>query len=419
MLDHNYIRHNLEEVEAKLLTKGYHLDVHKFSQLDSARKHTQTQLQKLQHLRNSLSRDIGKIKSQGGNPDSLQAEVTSISEKLAALQLQAKEYQQEFEDFLLEMPNIPHISVPVGIDESANQQIRTWGDIPKFSFPPLEHHELACVANHNLDFAGGAKISGSRFVVLRNDIARLHRALAQFMLDFHVNQHGYTEVYPPYLVKSSALYGTGQLPKFIDDQFGTNSDNDLWLIPTAEVPLTNLVRESILDEQKLPLCFVAHTPCFRKEAGSYGRDTKGLIRQHQFDKVELVRIEKPQESYKSLELMLTHAEVVLQKLGLPYRVMLLCSGDMACSASKTYDLEVWLPGQNAYREISSCSITEDFQARRMQARYKSSSNKNEFVHTLNGSGVAVGRALVAVLENYQTEDGNYIIPKVLQPYMER
>lgn len=321
--------------------------------------------------------------------------------------------QQQLQDLMLDMPNLPHASTPIGKDESENVEVRSWGEIPKFSFTPKEHYDLV---PGSMDFDASAKLSGARFVVLNDKLARLQRALTQFMLDLHTQEHGYIEKYLPILVKEEALYGTGQFPKFIEDQYGTA--NDLWLIPTAEVSLANLVREQILDEADLPLKFVTSSPCFRKESGTYGKDTKGMLRQHQFEKVELLQITKPEHSYTALEEITKHAETVLQKLNIPYRIMNLCTGDLGFAATKTYDIEVWLPGQDTYREISSCSNTESFQARRMQARWRNAMTKKpELVHTLNGSGLAVGRTLIAVLENYQQVDGSVKVPNVLLPYM--
>ncbi len=416
MLDIELLRNDVVGVAKKLANRGYKLDIEQFNSFEQKRKVLQVATQEIQQQRNSQSKEIGIAKAQGKDVSAQMQQVSKLGEELVQKEQLLLNLQTQINDMLLAMPNIPHESVPVGADETDNVVVRDWGTIPKFNFTPKEHFDLApCVAG-GMDFDLSVKISGARFVVLSAGVARLQRALAQFMLDLHTQEHGYTEKYVPLLVKADALYGTGQFPKFIDDQFGTA--NDLWLIPTAEVSLTNIVREQILEEKDLPLKFTTHTPCFRKESGTYGKDSKGMIRQHQFEKVELVQIVKPEDSYRALEELLQHAETVLQKLELPYRVLSLCTGDMGFSAAKTYDIEVWLPGQNTYREISSCSNTEAFQARRMQARWRNPNAKRpEPVHTLNGSGLAVGRCLIAVLENYQREDGSIQIPKVLQPYM--
>lgn len=416
MLDIQLLRDDIDQVAKRLATRGYVLDVAKFKQLEQERRVLQTATQDIQQQRNSLSKQIGHAKAQGISADDLLAQVATLGDDLTRKETALSELQANIHNFMLQMPNLPHSSVPVGASEEQNIEVRAWGEIPKFSFTPKEHFDLAADINNGMDFEKSANMSGARFVVLSGEIARLQRALAQFMLDLHTSLHGYVEKYVPYLVKSEALYGTGQFPKFIDDQFGTA--NDLWLIPTAEVSLTNLVREQIIEAAELPLKFVAHTPCFRKESGTYGKDTKGILRQHQFEKVELVHIVRPEDSYAALEELLTHAEKVLQLLKVPYRVLNLCTGDMGFGATKTYDIEVWLPGQNTYREISSCSNTEAFQARRMQARWRNPATKKpEPVHTLNGSGLAVGRTLVAVLENYQRADGSITIPEVLRSYM--
>jgi seryl-tRNA synthetase len=415
MLDLQYVRENLTEVAQKLALRGFNFDVNFFSELDAKRKQLQVATQAVQQQRNSQAKEIGLAKSKGIDITSMLAQVESMGEELSVLEQDLKNVQDEMHNYMLTMPNIAHHSVPVGESEADNKLVRTHGEIRKFDFTPKQHFELN-VEGGILDFNASAKLSGSRFVVMKGKMAALHRALAQFMLDVHTSRHGYTEVYAPLLVKDHCLFGTSQFPKFKDDQFATEGQ-DLWLIPTAEVSLTNLHREEILEYNELPIKYVAHTPCFRKEAGSYGRDTKGIIRQHQFDKVELVQIVDPKHSYTALEDLVSHAEKILQLLKLPYRVMALCTKDMGFGASKTYDLEVWLPGQNAYREISSCSNTESFQARRMQTRIKNSSTKEiQYAHTLNGSGLAVGRTLVAVLENYQTADGDVIIPEVLHKY---
>lgn len=416
MLDIQLLREDINLVAKRLATRGYTLDVARFNDLEQQRKVLQTQTQDVQNKRNTKSKEIGQAKAKGENVDAIMAEVATLAEDLKNKEQALSALQAEIYSLMLEIPNLPDTSVPVGKSEENNVVMRTWGEIPTFDFTPQEHFNLApCLAN-GMNFDTSAKISGSRFVVLSGKIARLQRALAQFMLDLHTNEHGYTEKYVPILVKSEALYGTGQFPKFIDDQFGTA--NDLWLIPTSEASLTNIVREEIIEDVALPLKFVAYTPCFRKESGSYGKDTKGMIRQHQFEKVELVQIVRPQDSQVALEELTQHAETVLQKLALPYRVVSLCSGDISFAATKTYDLEVWLPGQNTYREISSCSNTEAFQARRMQARWRNPvTKKPEPLHTLNGSGLAVGRTLVAVLENYQQADGSILVPEVLRSYM--
>lgn len=416
MLDIQMLRDNIELVAKKLATRGYALDVDKFNDLEQQRKILQVATQDIQQQRNTLSKDIGQSKAKGLPVDDLMAQVAKLGTDLAIKEADLEVLQNQLNDMLWQIPNLPHDSTPIGAGEEDNVEVRTYGSIPKFDFTPREHFDLGANIDNGMDFEASVKISGARFVVLSGKVARLQRALAQFMINLHSVEHGYTEKYVPYLVKSDALYGTGQFPKFIDDQFGTA--NDLWLIPTAEVSLTNIVRDSIIEAPDLPLKFVAHTPCFRKESGTYGKDTKGMIRQHQFEKVELVQIVQPQDSYQALEELLGHAERVLKLLELPYRVLSLCTRDISFSASKTYDLEVWLPGQNCYREISSCSNTEAFQARRMQARWRNpASKKPEPVHTLNGSGLAVGRTLVAVLENYQNADGSIRIPKVLQQYM--
>jgi seryl-tRNA synthetase len=405
------------------------LNVEKFRALEAERKTLQTRTEELQSQRNSLSKQIGMLKSKGESTDQVMADVASIKTELDASALRLDALQSELQDMLLAVPNLPHESVPVGADEHGNVEVRKWsvdGKGPKvFDFEVRDHVDIG--EKLGLDFDIGIKLSGARFTFMRGQIARMHRALAQFMLDTQTQQHGYTECYTPYIVNADTLRGTGQLPKFEGDLFaakkgGQESEEGaesqaLYLIPTSEVTLTNVVRDEILAESDLPMKLTAHTPCFRSEAGSAGRDTRGLIRQHQFDKVEMVQIVHPEKSYEALEEMTGHAEVILQKLGLPYRVMLLCSGDMGFGATKTYDLEVWVPAQGTYREISSCSNCEAFQARRLQARFKNAQGKNELVHTLNGSGLAVGRALVAVLENYQNADGSVTVPEVLRPYM--
>ena len=432
MLDILLLRKDLDAAVARLETRKKpqaFLNVEKFRALEAERKTLQTRTEELQSQRNSLSKQIGMLKSKGESTDQVMADVASIKTELDASALRLDALQAELQDMLLAVPNLPHESVPVGADEHGNVEVRKWsvdGKGPKvFDFEVRDHVDIG--EKLGLDFDIGIKLSGARFTFMRGQIARLHRALAQFMLDTQTQQHGYTECYTPYIVNADTLRGTGQLPKFEGDLFaakkgGQESEEGaenqaLYLIPTSEVTLTNVVRDEILAESDLPMKLTAHTPCFRSEAGSAGRDTRGLIRQHQFDKVEMVQIVHPEKSYEALEEMTGHAEVILQKLGLPYRVMLLCSGDMGFGATKTYDLEVWVPAQGTYREISSCSNCEAFQARRLQARFKNAQGKNELVHTLNGSGLAVGRALVAVLENYQNADGSVTVPEVLRPYM--
>jgi seryl-tRNA synthetase len=432
MLDILLLRKDLDAAVARLETRKKpqaFLNVEKFRALEAERKTLQTRTEELQSQRNSLSKQIGMLKSKGESTDQVMADVASIKTELDASALRLDALQSELQDMLLAVPNLPHESVPVGADEHGNLEVRKWsvdGKGPKvFDFEVRDHVDIG--EKLGLDFDIGIKLSGARFTFMRGQIARMHRALAQFMLDTQTQQHGYTECYTPYIVNADTLRGTGQLPKFEGDLFaakkgGQESEEGaesqaLYLIPTSEVTLTNVVRDEILAESDLPMKLTAHTPCFRSEAGSAGRDTRGLIRQHQFDKVEMVQIVHPEKSYEALEEMTGHAEVILQKLGLPYRVMLLCSGDMGFGATKTYDLEVWVPAQGTYREISSCSNCEAFQARRLQARFKNAQGKNELVHTLNGSGLAVGRALVAVLENFQNADGSVTVPEVLRPYM--
>lgn len=416
MLDTQLLRDDIDSVAKSLASRGFNLDIEKFNALEKERKALQVTTQEIQNKRNVLSKEIGQAKMRGENAEQLMAMVANFAQDLKDKEQALSDLQQKINDMLLQIPNMPHSSVPIGRNEQDNKEVRSFGDIPQFNFPPKEHFDLAPCLAGQMDFEVSAKLSGARFVVLSNGVARLHRALAQFMLDLHTSEHGYIEKYVPFLVKEDCFYGTGQFPKFIDDQFACS--DDLWLIPTSEVSLTNLVRDSIIDDAQLPLKFTTLTPCFRKESGSYGKDTKGMIRQHQFEKVELVQIVRAEDSYPALEELVGHAEKVLQKLKLPYRVMSLCTGDMGFSAAKTYDLEVWLPGQNAYREISSCSNTESFQARRMSARTRNQeTKKTELVHTLNGSGLAVGRTLIAVLENYQQADGSILVPEVLKPYM--
>lgn len=417
MLDPKLLRDHLEETAKRLATRGYVLDVTSLQQLETKRKIIQTQTQELQNQRNQLAKEIGRRKATGAGIDDLLATADSTNKKLATQEAELEQLQQQLQDRILDIPNLPHDSVPVGKSEADNPEIRRWGQPTPFDFPPLDHVDLG--ANLNMmDFAAAAKISGARFVVLHDQLARLQRALIQFMLELHTQEHGYKEVYVPYLVNNKSLLGTGQLPKFKADLFSLAGEPEYSLIPTAEVPVTNLVRDSIIEAEQLPLKFVAYTSCFRSEAGSYGKDTRGMIRNHQFEKVELVQIVSPENSYQALEELTQHAETVLQRLELPYRVVALCTGDMGFAAAKTYDLEVWLPSQNHYREISSCSNFEAFQARRMQARWRNPvTQKPEPVHTLNGSGLAVGRTLVAILENYQDARGRVHIPKALQPFM--
>ncbi|RFC33639.1 MAG: seryl-tRNA synthetase [Candidatus Nitrotoga sp. MKT] len=422
MLDLQVLRSDLDGVAARLATRSYPLDTIRFGQLESARKTIQTRTQELQAKRNATSKQIGMGKAKGEDVSAIMAEVAGLGNELKELEAQLEHIQQDLQAFLSVIPNTPHISVPVGKSEADNVEMRRVGSPPEFDFEVKDHVSVGEDVG-GLDFETAAKISGARFSLLKGPLARLHRALAQFMLDIHTEQHGYTEVYVPYLVNADSMRGTGQLPKFEEDlfrvprQLGEEGEQNFYLIPTAEVPVTNMVRDSITPLENLPLKFVAHTPCFRSEAGSYGRDTRGMIRQHQFDKVELVQIVHPEHSYDALEQLLAHAETILQKLALPYRVMKLCSGDMGFSAAMTYDIEVWLPAQNAYREISSCSNFEAFQARRMQARFRNEQGKPELLHTVNGSGLAVGRTLVAILENYQQADGSVVVPEVLRPYV--
>ena len=430
MLDINLLRKDLDQVVARLQTRKNpqpYLDVDAFRALEAERKTIQTRTEELQARRNQLSKQVGQLKGKGDHAgaEAVMAEVAGIKQELEHSAARLEQIQTDMAAMLPGIPNLPHASVPVGPDESANVELRRWGTPRTFDFPVKDHVDLG--APLGLDFETATKLTGARFSVMRGQIARLHRALAQFMLDLQTTEHGYTECYVPYIVNADSLCGTGQLPKFEADLFAARKggqesedhpDNTpLYLIPTAEVPLTNTVRGEILAEADLPIRLTAHSPCFRSEAGSYGRDTRGLIRQHQFDKVEMVQIVHPDHSYEALEDMTSHAEAVLQKLGLPYRVIVLCTGDMGFGSARTHDLEVWVPAQNTYREISSVSNCEAFQARRMQTRFKNAQGKNEFVHTLNGSGLAVGRCLVAVLENYQRADGSIEVPEALRPYM--
>lgn len=414
MLDAQLFRQNLAELAEKLATRGFSLPVERLADLESRRKACQTATQELQAERNSRSKAIGKAKAAGEDVAAIMAGVAELGESLKAKEAELDQIQSELLEIVAGVPNLPHDSVPVGRSEEDNQEIRRWGEPRAFAFEPKDHVDVGA-RDRFLDFDEAAKITGSRFAVLRGPMARLHRALIQFMLDTHTIEHGYTELYVPYLVNADSLFGTGQLPKFEEDLFKVEPQG-YYLIPTAEVPVTNLARDRIFEADQLPLKFVAHTPCFRSEAGSYGKDTRGMIRQHQFEKVELVQMVHPEKSHATLEELTGHAETILQRLELPYRVMNLCTGDIGFSAVKTHDLEVWLPGQQKYREISSCSNFEAFQARRMKARFRDG-KKPALLHTLNGSGLAVGRALVAILENYQDEAGRVAIPAALQPYL--
>jgi seryl-tRNA synthetase len=428
MLDPQLLRKDLESVKTRLATRKFELDTALFMQLESERKQLQGRTEELQAKRNTLAKAIGMKKGKGENADAELAESIGVNKELEGSATRLNALQVQIQDFLLGIPNLPDDSVPAGKTADENKEIKVWGKPTHFEFTPKDHVDLGTPIG--LDFDSATKISGARFVVLKGNAAKLHRALAQFMLDIHTVQHGYQEIYAPYIVNADSMRGTGQLPKFEADLFkvprkmgGEHPDDggerieNFYLIPTAEVPVTNLVRNEIINADHLPLKYVAHTPCFRSEAGSYGRDVRGMIRQHQFDKVELVHISKPENSMQALEELTAHAEKILELLELPYRRMLLCTGDMGFGSAKTYDLEVWIPSQNAYREISSCSNMGDFQARRMQARYKVGQNKPELLHTLNGSGLAVGRTGVAILENFQQADGSIKIPKALQPYM--
>ena len=417
MLDPKGLRTDLETVARNLARRGFVLDRGHYERLEGERKRLQVRVESLRHERNERSRGIGRAKAAGEDIEPLRRQVKELGEALTGAEAALQSLQEELNAFLAGMPNLLHGTVPDGADETSNALVSKWGQPPSFDFEPKDHVALG-EGLGLLDFEGAAKLSGSRFSVLRGDLAGLHRALIQFMLDVHIREHGYTECYVPYLVRDDALFGTGQLPKFGEDLFSVDGDRDLRLVPTAEVPLTNLVRDEILAPGQLPMRLTAHTPCFRSEAGSYGQDTRGMIRQHQFEKVELVHVAAPADSDRALEELTGHAEVILQRLELPYRKMTLCAGDTGFSAAKTYDLEVWLPGQNRYREISSCSNCGDFQARRMRARWRNpETGKPELVHTLNGSGVAAGRALIAVMENFQQADGSVIVPEVLRPFM--
>jgi len=416
LLDIQLLRNDLEAVAQRLASRNFVLDTAAFAALEAERKAAQTRTQELQAKRNATSKQIGIAKSKGEDASAILAEVATLGDELKAAEEKLVVIQSQMQSLLLNVPNLPHDSVPVGKSEESNVEVRRVGQPRVFDFEVKDHVDVGNALG--LDFDTGAKLSGARFTLMRGQIAKLHRALAQFMLDTQTEQHGYTECYTPYMVNAETLLGTGQLPKFEEDLFSlAHNDSKLYLIPTSEVTLTNTVRDEIVPLDALPIKLTAHTPCFRSEAGSYGRDTRGMIRQHQFDKVEMVQIVHPDKSYEALEEMVGHAEAILQKLGLPYRVVSLCTGDMGFGAAKTYDLEVWLPAQNTYREISSVSNCEAFQARRMQARYRNEAGKPELLHTLNGSGLAVGRTLVAVLENYQNADGSVTVPEVLRSYI--
>ena len=419
MIDIQQLRTDVEAVAARLATRaGYALDAGRFRPLEARRKELQQQVEGAQASRNRTAKEIGQAKSKGLDVAGLMRDAEGFKSALESSEQELATLQAGLREFLEVIPNLPHESVPTGADAEANVEVRRWGEPRRFDFAAKDHVDVGAGLGM-LDFETAAKLSGARFSVMKGGLARLHRALAQFMLDVHTAEHGYTEVYAPYLVNAASMRGTGQLPKFEDDLFAVphGDGSKLYLIPTAEVPVTNIVRDTILAANELPMKMVCHTPCFRSEAGSYGKDTRGMIRQHQFDKVELVRIEHPSRSYEALEELTGHAESILRKLDLPFRTVVLCTGDMGFSSAKTYDIEVWLPGQQAYREISSCSNFEAFQARRLQARYRNEKGKPELAHTLNGSGLAVGRTLVAVLENYQNADGSVTIPAALRPYM--
>ncbi len=416
MIDPKLLRTNIDVVNAALAKRGVQLDPAEWATLESHRKAIQLKTEQLQAERNQGAKQVGQIKREGGDASELMARMQAVGDEMKAAEAELSALQQEIEQKALNIPNLPHESVPEGNDESGNVEILRWGNPRQFDFDIKDHSDLGEMMG-GLEFDTATKITGSRFSVLKGPLARMQRAVTQFMLDLHTDQHGYTEAYVPFLVNAESLRGTGQLPKFEEDLFKLQGEKEFYLIPTAEVPVTNLVRDEIIDADRLPLKYAAHTPCFRSEAGSYGRDTRGLIRQHQFEKVEMVQIVKAEHSLDALEELTGHAERVLQLLELPYRKVLLCGGDMGFGAIKTYDLEVWVPSQNTYREISSCSNMGDFQARRMSARYRVGEKKTELVHTLNGSGLAVGRTLLAIMENYQQADGSIVVPSVLQPYM--
>ncbi len=423
MLDLQLLRKDLDAIVKQLAQRHFHLDAVTFQALESERKALQTRTEEWQAQRNDYSKQIGMLKARGEDTSAAMSEVAAIGTQLQTATLRLETIRAQIDDFMMRTPNLPDASVPIGADENANVEVRRWGTPRTFDFPVRDHVDVG--EPLGLDFETASKLAGARFAVLRGGLARLHRALSQFMLDTHTQLHGYTEIYVPYMVNTASMQGTGQLPKFAEDLFSIPRKNtskneaaeDFYLIPTAEVPLTNMLRDTIVAAESLPLRYVAHTPCFRSEAGSYGRDTRGLIRQHQFDKVELVQLVRPEESMQTLEQLTMHAEAILQKLELPYRTMLLCTGDMGFASCKTYDIEVWIPAQQTYREISSCSNMGDFQARRMQARFRLPGGKPNLLHTLNGSGLAVGRTLVALLENNQQSDGSVTIPRALQPYL--
>ena len=417
MLDPRLYRSDIEETARRLARRGFELDVETIGRLESERKELQVRTQELQRERNASAKAIGQAKARGEDAQPLLAAVADLGDQLKAAESRLKDVQGELQDLMLAVPNIPDDSVPDGKDEADNVEVRHWGEPPRFDFQPKDHVDLGAALGL-MDFEAAAKIAGSRFALMKGPLARLHRALIQFMLNLHSGEHGYAEVYVPYLVNADSLRGTGQLPKFEEDLFALKGEHTYYLIPTAEVPVTNIARDEILQAESLPLKFACHTPCFRSEAGAYGKDTRGMIRQHQFEKVELVQIVHPERSFETLEELTGHAEQVLQRLGLAYRVVNLCAGDIGFSSAKTYDLEVWLPGQQRYREISSCSNFLDFQARRLQARWRNpETGKPELVHTINGSGLAVGRALVAIMENYQDAEGRIHVPEALHPYM--
>jgi len=417
MLDIKLLRNDLEAVAKELAKRGFKLDTKAFQSLEDKRKTLQTATQDLQNERNTRSKLIGQAKAKGEDIQPLLAEVADLGDKLKSAEHELSALQAEIDEIVMGLPNLLDASVPEGKTEEDNIEVSKWGEPPSFDFDVKDHVDLGA-KDGLMDFEAASKITGSRFVVMRDGMARMHRALIQFMLNTHTAEHGYKEIYVPYIVNEDSMFGTGQLPKFAEDSFKIEGEQNYYLIATAEIPVTNIVRDEILDAEQLPMLYTAHTPCFRSEAGSYGRDTRGLIRQHQFEKVELLQFVKPEDSEQALENLVGHAEAILQKLELPYRKVVLCAGDTGFSAHKTYDLEVWLPAQNTYREISSCSNMKDFQARRMQARFRNPETKKpELLHTLNGSGLAVGRTLVAILENYQNEDGSIRVPSVLQPYM--
>ena len=417
MLDPQLLRADPDAVAAALAPRGYELDVNAWRKLEGRRKELQISAQELQSQKNQSAKSIGQAKARGEDIQPLLDQVKHLGEKLGQAEAQFAEVRDQQQAWLMEMPNLALAEVPAGADENDNVEIRKWGEPPSFDFEPRGHVELG-EGSGMLDFQSAAKLAGSRFVVLKSGLSRMHRALAQFMLDVHTQEHGYTELYLPYLVNPESMTGTGQLPKFGDDAFATTDDPPRYLIPTAEVPMTNMVAGEIIESGDLPLRYTSHTPCFRREAGSYGKDTRGIIRQHQFEKVELVQITRPEDSIAALDQLTCHAESILQRLEIPYRTIILCTGDMGFAAAKTFDIEAWLPGQGMYREISSCSVCTDFQARRMKARWRNpATGKPELVHTLNGSGLAVGRTLIAVMENYQQQDGSIRVPEVLKPYM--